>query len=493
MVGEVNVIATLGPVGAGPSPQETDEGAVPVDFAALLDGAAAAMPSEPGTKPVKDAGAAKTLMPVFIAEWCLGGFDASTAVESEQFSGEPVVEADESSADTDDDDDENSAPALVGVMNIDWLLAQPKRMVAAVCSEESGDPAAAEPAAVETAPVAAATSAPVKAATSEGAPVATDSKVVAAAFELPKQADAKAEVVDRAEPVVEPRTAAVPNVKAERATKAVEAKPSTETPHATAAAAVNVPDAAPVANAVAAAPAARPTESERPSSDALKSNGASSRLAKAIERVFGGSEAAPHVKPSSDAGDTAGNNGSTFSSSPHENAAANVAPALRAAATAGAGPAFTVHVTPEVSKAVEVAAAMVDAPVPTAAHIPEADTVRQLVQTMRMQFRDGIGDAVVRLRPEHLGEVSISLRVDQQSVSATVHAEVAAVRQWLESQEASLRSGLAEQGLHLEKFVVREDPQQQQQQADQEEARRRNRQARRQRDNEGEPRFEITV
>ena len=484
MVGEVNVIATLGPVGAGPSPQEADEGAASANFAALLDDAAAAMPAGPGTKPAKDAGAAKTFTPVFIAEWCLGASDASLSVEQEHFSDEPVVEAEGSQADTEDEGDENVALALDGVMNIDWLLAQPKRMAVAVRSEEGGEPAA------ETAPALVAAQAPVKEATAETAPVVTDSKAVAAAFELPKQADVKAEVVDRA--VAEPPSAAVPNVKAERATKAAEAKPATETaPHVIAAGAANIADAAAVANAAAATQAVRPTESERSSSDTQKSNGASSRLAKAIERAFGGSEAAPNVKPSSDAGETAGNNGSTFSSSSHENAAANVAPALRASATTGQ--AFTVHVTPEVSKAVEVAAAAIEAPIPTPAHIPEADTVRQLVQTMRMQFRDGIGDAVVRLRPEHLGEVSISLRVDQQSVSATVHAEVAAVRQWLESQEASLRSGLAEQGLHLEKFVVREDPQQNQQQADHEEAQRRNRQARRQRDTEGEPRFEITV
>jgi flagellar hook-length control protein FliK len=86
--------------------------------------------------------------------------------------------------------------------------------------------------------------------------------------------------------------------------------------------------------------------------------------------------------------------------------------------------------------------------------IPERDVVAQLVQSMRVQFRDGIGEAVVKLKPEHLGSVQVSLKIENGTVKATVQAEVAAVRQWLESQQETLKASLADQGLRLERFVV---------------------------------------
>ena len=78
---------------------------------------------------------------------------------------------------------------------------------------------------------------------------------------------------------------------------------------------------------------------------------------------------------------------------------------------------------------------------------------------MRLQFRDGIGEAVVKLKPEHLGSVQISLRIENGAIKATVQAEVPAVRQWLESQQDTLRNGLADQGLRLDRFVVEPDGQ----------------------------------
>ena len=35
----------------------------------------------------------------------------------------------------------------------------------------------------------------------------------------------------------------------------------------------------------------------------------------------------------------------------------------------------------------------------------------QILQSLRLQFRDGIGEAVLKLKPEHLGSVAISLRI----------------------------------------------------------------------------------
>jgi flagellar hook-length control protein FliK len=87
----------------------------------------------------------------------------------------------------------------------------------------------------------------------------------------------------------------------------------------------------------------------------------------------------------------------------------------------------------------------------------ERDVTLQIVQSMRMQFRDGIGEAVLTLKPEHLGSVSISLRVENGGLKASVLAEMPEVRQWLQSQQDSLRSALSEHGLRLDRFDVEPD------------------------------------
>ncbi len=112
--------------------------------------------------------------------------------------------------------------------------------------------------------------------------------------------------------------------------------------------------------------------------------------------------------------------------------------------------------------------------------IPNEDGVAaSIVQSMRLQWQNGTGTAVVQLDPDYLGPVTISLHVDQGNVTATLHAANAEVRGWIEANEASLRQGLADQGLTLERLVVsdeaprgRQEPQQdaQQRQPDREQA-----------------------
>ncbi len=91
----------------------------------------------------------------------------------------------------------------------------------------------------------------------------------------------------------------------------------------------------------------------------------------------------------------------------------------------------------------------------------EQDVAMQIVQSLRLQFRDGIGEAVLKLKPEHLGSVAISLRVENGGIKANVQADMPAVRQWLESQQDTLRSALAEHGLRLDRFDVEPDGQRQ--------------------------------
>ena len=128
--------------------------------------------------------------------------------------------------------------------------------------------------------------------------------------------------------------------------------------------------------------------------------------------------------------------------------------------------------------------------------LPERDVIAQLVQSMRVQFRDGIGEAVLRLKPEHLGSVQISLRVENGALKATVQAEAPAVRQWLESNQDSLRTSLAEHGLRLDRFVVEPEGEPKRstddaQQREQEQQRRR--QPRRHQPENDTPVFEVTV
>jgi flagellar hook-length control protein FliK len=128
--------------------------------------------------------------------------------------------------------------------------------------------------------------------------------------------------------------------------------------------------------------------------------------------------------------------------------------AVRTAASVAHGP--TVPVSTLFHAA--LAAVEADVPPPSAPVIPNEEAVAEsIVQSMRMQYREGVGTAVLQLDPGFLGGLKISLHVADGQVNATLHAENPNVRAWLESNEAALRQGLAEQGLNLERLVVASD------------------------------------
>lgn len=81
----------------------------------------------------------------------------------------------------------------------------------------------------------------------------------------------------------------------------------------------------------------------------------------------------------------------------------------------------------------------------------------QIVQAMRVQASANGGDARIRLQPNYLGELTISLKVENGNVVAHLAAATPEVRQWIESNEATLRQGLALHDLKLERLVVTED------------------------------------
>jgi len=87
-----------------------------------------------------------------------------------------------------------------------------------------------------------------------------------------------------------------------------------------------------------------------------------------------------------------------------------------------------------------------------------ADVSAQLVQSIRVQWTGGAGEARVRLRPEHLGEVVAIIKVEQGAVTATLQAERPDVRRWLEAHTQTLREGLVEHGLKLDRLVVLTEP-----------------------------------
>jgi flagellar hook-length control protein FliK len=91
------------------------------------------------------------------------------------------------------------------------------------------------------------------------------------------------------------------------------------------------------------------------------------------------------------------------------------------------------------------------------AETPDPDTADRLVQSLRMQFLRGGGDAVVHIRPEHLGPLTVSVRVEHGSVSAHVTAENAVVAEWLQANEQLLRESLKANGLLLERLVIQRD------------------------------------
>ena len=81
----------------------------------------------------------------------------------------------------------------------------------------------------------------------------------------------------------------------------------------------------------------------------------------------------------------------------------------------------------------------------------------QLIRAIRMQWRNGVGEAKLRLTPQHLGEVMVSLQVRQGSVSVVLTADTDLVRDWIRTHQNELKSLLASQGLRLENLVVEED------------------------------------
>jgi flagellar hook-length control protein FliK len=113
----------------------------------------------------------------------------------------------------------------------------------------------------------------------------------------------------------------------------------------------------------------------------------------------------------------------------------------------------------------------------------------QAVRGLQLQVAAGGGDMTLTLTPEHLGTVTIEVKVDQQRVVATLTSDTPAVRGWMAAHEQDLKSGLADLGLTLDELVVREDDSRQDQQREQGAPERR----RKPKDEESAVAFEVLV
>lgn len=109
----------------------------------------------------------------------------------------------------------------------------------------------------------------------------------------------------------------------------------------------------------------------------------------------------------------------------------------------------------------------------------------RLVETMRWQANAGGGHAEIRLRPEIMGPIAVSIVVDRGRVKATVSAESAQTLEHLRGESAALREALEERGLRLDEYEIRDasrwldarDPQRERRESREQDGRRPSRQA----------------
>lgn len=95
---------------------------------------------------------------------------------------------------------------------------------------------------------------------------------------------------------------------------------------------------------------------------------------------------------------------------------------------------------------------------PATAQVPVQQFAEQMGKFLVKQFAltqgDGVSEAKISLRPEHLGQVDIKLVIQNGLLTAKFMAETGAARDLLEAQMSQLRTALQGQGLQVEKVEV---------------------------------------
>ncbi|BCS33536.1 hypothetical protein TBR22_A27630 [Luteitalea sp. TBR-22] len=101
---------------------------------------------------------------------------------------------------------------------------------------------------------------------------------------------------------------------------------------------------------------------------------------------------------------------------------------------------------------------------PPSAPLPVAtgeQVLAQVVASLKVQWKDGIGEAKLHLRPDALGHVSVALKVEAGAVTAVVKADNPQVQEWILQHQSSLRQQMEAAGLRLDDLVVSPDDQRQ--------------------------------
>jgi hypothetical protein len=88
--------------------------------------------------------------------------------------------------------------------------------------------------------------------------------------------------------------------------------------------------------------------------------------------------------------------------------------------------------------------------------LPATGTADQIIQSIRMQWLKGGGEAQIRLEPQQFGDMTVSVSVSQNQVVARLQADTPIAREWLQANQTVLRQGLADQNLTLTRLEVSE-------------------------------------
>jgi flagellar hook-length control protein FliK len=189
---------------------------------------------------------------------------------------------------------------------------------------------------------------------------------------------------------------------------------------------------------------AAPVQAPAPDDSATgASNGSAQSSASLLSAAIARTQESDSGSFGASAGDAHGQSGARTSGGPLAGAATTLA--------SGASPLGASFSLPTTAAAQSAAAGT-----QTPGLTPQAESALpgQIVQAIRMQWQIGIGQATIRLDPAHLGELSVSLRVDQGTVNAQLHADTPEVRAWIQQHAHDLRGALEQQGLRLGQMAV---------------------------------------
>jgi flagellar hook-length control protein FliK len=81
-------------------------------------------------------------------------------------------------------------------------------------------------------------------------------------------------------------------------------------------------------------------------------------------------------------------------------------------------------------------------------------TAPEIVQTIRLMWSRGIGEAQIQLDPQQFGDLTVVLKVEGREVAARLQADTPEVRDWLRANQQVFREGLASHDLRLDRLEI---------------------------------------